>query len=88
LFSLSSHAEARKGFSQRVRVDRRRAGSGTLNLYMDASALVKRYVAEPESGLVRELMARAAVWFICRVGFLETARAVSATVRTIGRDDV
>jgi predicted nucleic acid-binding protein len=38
--------------------------------------LVKRYVAEPGSDIVRDLMARAEGWFMCRVGFLETARAV------------
>jgi predicted nucleic acid-binding protein len=34
-------------------------------------------VAEPSSDRLRELMARADGWFMCRVGFLETARAVS-----------
>lgn len=37
---------------------------------------MKRYVAEPGSELVRKLMADADAWFVCRVGFLETARAV------------
>jgi uncharacterized protein len=49
-----------------------------LNLYLDASALVKRYVAEPGSDLVRETMQRADAWFICRIGFVETARAVES----------
>ncbi|MHB1539446.1 MAG: type II toxin-antitoxin system VapC family toxin [Solirubrobacteraceae bacterium] len=47
-----------------------------MNLYLDASALVKRYVAEPGSDTVLELMDRAEGWFICRVGFVETVRAV------------
>jgi predicted nucleic acid-binding protein len=33
-------------------------------------------VAEPGSDLVREAMAHAETWFMCRVGFVETARAV------------
>jgi predicted nucleic acid-binding protein len=37
---------------------------------------VKRYVVEPESGLVRDAMARADAWFMCRVGYVETVRAV------------
>jgi uncharacterized protein len=37
---------------------------------------VKRYVAEPHSELVRDAMARADAWFTCRVGFVETQRAV------------
>jgi uncharacterized protein len=38
--------------------------------------LVKRYVAEPGSDRLRELMGHADGWFMCRVGYLETARAV------------
>jgi uncharacterized protein len=49
-----------------------------LILYLDASALVKRYVAEPGSDTVRDAMQRAAGWFMARVGFVETVRAVSA----------
>ena len=49
-----------------------------MNLYLDASALVKRYVAEPGSELVREDMQRADAWFMCRIGFVETARAVES----------
>lgn len=37
---------------------------------------MKRYVAEPESELVRESMQGADGWCICRVGFVETMRAV------------
>jgi uncharacterized protein len=37
---------------------------------------VKRYVAEPGSDRLRELMGHADGWFMCRVGYLETARAV------------
>lgn len=46
-------------------------------LYTDASALVKRYVAEPGSDLVREAMIVADGWYMCRIGFVETMRAVS-----------
>jgi predicted nucleic acid-binding protein len=45
-------------------------------LYLDASALVKRYVEEDGSTLVRTAMAEDDAWFSCRVGFVETARAV------------
>lgn len=45
-------------------------------LYLDASALVKRYVAEAGSDLVRTAMAAADGWFMCRIGFVETVRAV------------
>lgn len=38
--------------------------------------MVKRYVAEPGSELVRDAMERADAWFICRAGFVETVRAV------------
>jgi uncharacterized protein len=46
-----------------------------VNLYLDASALVKRYVAEPGSEIVRSAMAEADAWFMCRIGFVETFRA-------------
>jgi uncharacterized protein len=38
---------------------------------------VKRYVAEPGSELVREAMTAADGWFMCRIGYLETMRAVT-----------
>ena len=47
-----------------------------MTLYLDASALVKRYVEEPGSDLVVELMDRAKVYKMCRVGFVETVGAV------------
>jgi predicted nucleic acid-binding protein len=47
-----------------------------LNLYLDASALVKRYVSEDGSDLVRQAMHQADSWFTCRIGFVETIRAV------------
>jgi predicted nucleic acid-binding protein len=37
---------------------------------------VKRYVAEAGSDAVRSAMQTASGWFMCRVGFVETARAV------------
>lgn len=37
---------------------------------------MKRYVAEPGSDLVRDAMHDAEAWFMCRVGFVETVRAV------------
>jgi uncharacterized protein len=37
---------------------------------------VKRYVAEPGSDTIREAMSTADGWFICRIGYVETVRAV------------
>ncbi|HZJ10669.1 MAG TPA: type II toxin-antitoxin system VapC family toxin [Trueperaceae bacterium] len=54
-------------------------------LYLDASALVKRYVKEEGSDLVRSAMEEASSWAMCRVGYVETARAVSLAY---GRDAV
>jgi uncharacterized protein len=45
-------------------------------LYLDASALVKRYVAEVGSEELIEAMGAAESWAICRVGYVETARAI------------
>ena len=38
---------------------------------------MKRYVAEAGSEVVREAMAAADGWFMCRVGYVETMRAVT-----------
>lgn len=45
-------------------------------LYLDASALVKRYVEEEGSDLVLAAMRNAQAWAMCRVGYVETVRAV------------
>lgn len=45
-------------------------------LYLDASALVKRYVAEEGSDELIGMMGAAEGWAICRIGYVETARAV------------
>lgn len=45
-------------------------------LYLDASALVKRYVTEEGSDALIQAMAKAEGWAICRVGYVETARAI------------
>jgi len=45
-------------------------------LYLDASALVKRYIEEDGSELVASEMAAADGWSMCRVGYVETVRAV------------
>ena len=39
--------------------------------------MVKRYVAELGSEVVREAMERAESWYMCRHGFVETVRAVA-----------
>jgi len=46
---------------------------------LDASALVKRYVEEAGSDLVRQVMDAADAWFICRIAFVEVIRAVGIT---------
>jgi predicted nucleic acid-binding protein len=38
---------------------------------------VKRYVAENESATIRDAMARAKAWFVCRIGYVETVRATT-----------
>jgi len=48
-----------------------------LRLYLDASALVKRYVDEAGSDAIVEAMLRADICAICRVGYVETVRAVA-----------
>ncbi len=46
-------------------------------LYLDASALVKRYVEEEGSDLVLSAMGDADAWSMCRIGYVETIRAVA-----------
>jgi predicted nucleic acid-binding protein len=43
---------------------------------LDASALVKRYVAEPGREQVVDAMASAGVWAMARLGYVETLRAL------------
>jgi Predicted nucleic acid-binding protein, contains PIN domain len=45
-------------------------------LYLDASALVKRYVEEEGSELLVRAMDAANAWSMCRIGYVETVRAV------------
>lgn len=47
-----------------------------MNLYLDASALVKRYVDEPGTDVVVDAMQSADGWFMCRAGLVETGRAI------------
>lgn len=46
-------------------------------LYLDASALVKRYVKEEGSKTVLAAMKDAHAWSMCRIGYVETVRAVA-----------
>jgi predicted nucleic acid-binding protein len=46
-------------------------------LYLDASALVKRYVTEEGSDAVLAAMDRPCAVSMCRVGFVETKRAIA-----------
>ena len=48
-----------------------------MNLYLDASALVKRYVLEVGTDAIVEAMSRAGEWSMCRVGYVETVGAVA-----------
>lgn len=48
-----------------------------MTLYLDSSALVKRYVKEVGSDSVVELMSRTNIYKMCRIGFVETVRAVA-----------
>ncbi len=48
-----------------------------MTLYLDSSALVKRYVKEVGSDSVIEVMGRASAYKMCRIGFVETIRAVA-----------
>lgn len=47
-------------------------------LYLDASAFVKRYLIERGGDLVAEWMDTASEVVCCRIGFVETYRAISA----------
>jgi predicted nucleic acid-binding protein len=60
-------------------------------LYLDASALVKRYVEEEGSEVVLEAMDNADAWSMCRIGFVETVRAVAlaggrSAIKRVERD--
>jgi predicted nucleic acid-binding protein len=60
-------------------------------LYLDASALVKRYVEEEGSEVVLEAMDDADAWSMCRIGFVETVRAVAlagsrSAIKRVERD--
>ena len=48
-----------------------------MTLYLDSSALVKRYVKEVGSDAVTDVMSRASTYKMCRIGFVETVRAVA-----------
>jgi uncharacterized protein len=52
-----------------------------LTLYLDSSALVKRYLRETGSELVAAAIDRARTFKMCRVGFVETVRAVALAGR-------
>jgi len=49
-------------------------------LYLDASALVKRYVDEEDRDVILRAMEKARTWSICRIGYVETVRAVALAV--------
>ncbi len=48
-----------------------------MTLYLDASALVKRYVKEAGSDAVAEVMAGTRQYRMCRIGYVETVRALA-----------
>lgn len=47
-----------------------------MRLYLDSSALIKRYIEEEGSHDVRAAMGETRRWATCRVGYVETARAL------------
>lgn len=60
-------------------------------LYLDSSALIKRYLKEEGSDSVIAAMDAEEAWCSCRIGFLETARAVgraedAEALREVERD--
>ncbi len=55
-----------------------------MKLYLDSSALVKRYVAERGSEDVVRAMDVADAWSSCRITFVETVRAVGLRVGSGG----
>lgn len=55
-----------------------------MNLYLDSSALVKRYVAEKGSDELIEGMEQADAWSSCRFAFVETLRAVGLRTGVTG----
>lgn len=48
-----------------------------MNLYLDASAWIKRYLVEQQSELIRHAAATADERFMLRIGFVETFSAIS-----------
>lgn len=62
-----------------------------MTLYLDSSALVKRYVAEEGSDEIVRAMDEADAWSSCRLTFVETVRAVGLRAGSRGtgrvRDD-
>ncbi len=56
-----------------------------MTLYLDASAFVKRYVAEPGTDALRRATRIADRWFMSRVGYVE---AVGAIARKGGPADI
>ena len=48
-----------------------------MSLYLDASALVKRYVREEGTDVLVRAMSGVREWSMCRIGFVETTRAVA-----------
>lgn len=47
-----------------------------MTLYLDSSALLKRYVEESDSGLFNGLLASDDRWVCCRIGWVEVWRAL------------
>lgn len=59
-----------------------------MTLYLDSSALVKRYVAEEGSDDIVKAMDLAEAWSSCRLAFVETVRAVGLRAGTRSTDRV
>ncbi len=48
-----------------------------MNLYLDSSALVKRYLEEPGSASVEAAMSDASAWIASQITFVETLRVLA-----------
>jgi hypothetical protein len=57
-------------------------------LYVDSSALVKRYLREPETDGARSLLAADPVWVSARHTFVETSRVLSLGVAVRQRSKI
>ena len=58
-----------------------------MTLYLDSSALMKRYVEEPESDLVERYMHADTDWITARLTWVEVRRNLSRLLSGAGLDE-